>query len=834
MSIPGKTVVAGAGVSGIRAALDLAETGHEVVLLDRAPVSGGVLLALDRQFPNDHCGMCRMLPMIDRDQAGSFCMRLGIFHKNITFLSNSEIREIQGAPGDLKVQVKSWSARVDPDLCTACGDCLEVCPVSLPDDLAEGLSLRKAVYRPGPNTSASTLAIDPEACVLCGKCVDACQTGAISLNPDFQDTILEKVSSVIMATGVDYFDPSETGMYGYGRYADVITSLAFERMISSCGPTKGLLVRPSDGTPARNIAWIQCVGSRNLSLGADHCSGACCMFALKQAGLAAEKGISPAIFYMDMRTFGRDWQKYLDKARSAGLRLIRCRPHSLEKQEKGGLRLSYSPVPGEIIDENFDLIVLSTGRDPGWKGPQFAGQDGVFMTEGSSRLLDISQSLVSASSASSRAASLSGKSSQPGEHKSHDPESVSVHSAVLVVGGGPAGLSAALALAGQGIKVIIAEQNNVLGGNVSQISDKSAREKAEELMSAVEKNPDIEVLLKSKPMEFGGITGNFQTYILDREDKGRIIEHGALILASGGVQSPLPAAVSHPRVMSVFDLSRRLDEQRTLEKDLNTVVFIQCFETRQGYKNYCSRLCCPTALRAVEKIREIRPECKIIVFYRDMMTPGDLEHLYTRARELGALFIPYEQDNPPELSLEDDQPVVRGFDPVLGEEVRFEADLVGLGSGLEPGPGQELAGLFGIRATSEGFLKEADSKWRPVDSGREGIFICGLARNPLSLSEAVDEGRAAAQRAMRLVYNPQTRVNVSTARVRPALCSMCGMCRTVCPYFARYPGAQGYMEVDPLACQGCGACVAVCPNQASVLYNPQSHVSNGRPGENHD
>lgn len=817
MSRPAKIVVAGAGISGIRAAMDLAETGHAVVLLDSAPVSGGILQALDRQFPNDHCGMCRMLPMLDRDQSKAFCMRLGIFHKNITFLPNTEITDIAGSSGDLKVRVQSWSAKVDPDLCTACGDCLEACPVSLPDDLAEGLSLRKAVYKPGPSTSANNLAIDPESCILCGKCREVCQTGAITLSPDFQDTGLEKVSSVIMATGVDYFDPSEAGMYGYGRYPDVITSLAFERMLSSSGPTMGKMARPSDGAPVKNIAWIQCVGSRNLNIGADHCSGACCMFALKQAGLAAEKGISPSIFYMDMRTFGRDWQKYLDKARSAGLRLIRCRPHSLENPGEGGLRLSYSPESGEVRDEYFDLVVLSVGRDPGWKGPKFAAKDGVFVTEGSKRLLDISGSLLSASSVSCRVALISGKPGPTGQDESGKQQSVPVRSKVLVVGGGPAGLSAALALAGQGIRVVIAEQNDVLGGNISQISESTAREKALELVRAAEDNPNIDVLLKSKPREFSGTTGNFQTLVLDSEDKGMVIEHGALILATGGAGSILPKAVSHPRVMSVFDLSRHLDGPEAQGLEIDSLVFIQCYETRQGEKNYCSRLCCPTTLCAVEKIRKIRPECKIVIFYRDIMTPGDLEQLYTRARELGTVFIPYDSNKPPELSLEDDQPVVRGFDPYLCEDVQFRADLVGLGSGLEPGPGHELAELFGINATSEGFLTEADPKWRPVDSGREGIFICGLARNPVTLEGAVDEGRAAAQRAMRLVYNPQIRISDSTARVRPALCSMCGLCRTVCPYFARYPGAQGCMEVDPLACQGCGACVAICPNQASVL-----------------
>ena len=825
MSSPGKIVVAGAGISGIRASLDLAETGHEVLLLEKAPVSGGILLALDRQFPNDHCGMCRMLPMLDRDRSRQSCMRLGIFHQNITFLPNTEIKDISGSPGNLNLEVQTWAARVDQNLCTACGKCLEVCPVCVPDRLAEGLADQKAVYRPGPNTSPSVLAIDPEACVLCGKCLEACPENAVSLSPEYRETVLENISSVIMATGVEYFNPSGTGMYGYGRHPDVITSLAFERMLSECGPTRGSMRRVSDNARAVKIAWIQCVGSRNLNLGADHCSGACCMFALKQAGLAAGKGASPAIFYMDMRTFGRDWQQYLDKAVSSGIRIVRCRPHSLEQQEQGGIMLSYSPAPGKLVDESFDLAVLSVGRDPGWQGPGFADRDGVIVTSGSTRLLDISASLISASSASCQAAVMS---IRPGSDRLEDNVSAEgslVRSRVLVVGGGPAGLSAALSLSRQGIKVTIAEQAERLGGNISAICHGPDRDRAGLLVQEVEKDPDIQLLLGSRPAEFTGITGDFKTHVLSREGQGPIIEHGALILATGGAQARLSEEVSHPKVMSVFDLSRSLDDPEIKKMDTASVVLIQCFQTRQGEKNYCSRICCPTALRSIEKIRDTWPECRITVFYRDIMAPGDLEKLYTRARELGAVFIPYEQQSPPELIIDQDQPVVRGFDPFLEQDVEFRADLVGLGSGLEPGPGRELAKLFGISSTKQGFFREADPKWRPVDSGREGIFVCGLGRNPLSLDEAVDEGRTAAQRAMRLVCRTQAQRGNCTAMVRPALCSMCGLCRSVCPYFARYPGSRGIMEVDPLACQGCGACVTACPNHASVLGDSNALLS---------
>jgi heterodisulfide reductase subunit A2 len=160
--------------------------------------------------------------------------------------------------------------------------------------------------------------------------------------------------------------------------------------------------------------------------------------------------------------------------------------------------------------------------------------------------------------------------------------------------------------------------------------------------------------------------------------------------------------------------------------------------------------------------------------------------------------------------------VVTGRDPLLGEPVRFEADWLAMATGLRPGSGREMGEVFGLHSTSEGFLREADAKWRPVDSGREGIFLCGLARHPVNAEQATKEGRAAAMRAMRLISRA-ARPPSTVVRVRPALCSMCSVCRTVCPFQARYPDREGFMAVDPLACQGCGACVSACPNGASVL-----------------
>ncbi|MFH1135328.1 MAG: 4Fe-4S binding protein [Pseudomonadota bacterium] len=216
------------------------------------------------------------------------------------------------------------------------------------------------------------------------------------------------------------------------------------------------------------------------------------------------------------------------------------------------------------------------------------------------------------------------------------------------------------------------------------------------------------------------------------------------------------------------------------------------------------------------------PGAEVVVFYRDIMTPGSAEALYTSARIKGASFIPYHPGKKPEVIMENGRPTVVGFDPVLGEEVRLSPDLVVLSSGLTPGPHRDLARVFGVEITSDGFLKEADYKWRPVDSSREGVLVCGLGRAPMTADEAVKEGRAAALRAFRFLSRDVLPVPATTARVRPGLCSLCRVCLAVCPFNARSLDlAAGRVIVDPAACQGCGACAAACPNSAAVLgdYN---------------
>jgi heterodisulfide reductase subunit A len=245
---------------------------------------------------------------------------------------------------------------------------------------------------------------------------------------------------------------------------------------------------------------------------------------------------------------------------------------------------------------------------------------------------------------------------------------------------------------------------------------------------------------------------------------------------------------------------------------------IQCWRSRDENRNYCSRVCCPQALKNALLLKKRRPDLPVVVLYRDIMTPGFMEEYYTRAREAGVLFVPYTQDDKPRVEFEDGRPRLTYTDPILAAPVAMDPDLLVLSIGLEPGEAEETAEVFGVELDQDGFFREAESKWRPVDSLKQGVFYCGVARAPGGLRDTVASAKAAAQRALRILSETRLAGSRVTARVRHSLCSRCGRCIEVCPYGARRLDMRsGTVVVDDLLCQGCGSCAAVCPNSASFV-----------------
>jgi len=350
-----KVVIQGAGIAGIAAALDAAEKGREVLLVEKTPWIGGKLSQLDFQFPNDQCGMCQVYSLFG-ERIPQFCLRRILDHPRIEVLTNSEVVEVRGKKGNLKIKIRK-SPRGVRETCYACDRCAEVCPVEIPDPFNYGTT--KAIYLKYPNCFPNIYAIDFERCTRCGECVKVCPVDAIDLNEKEE---IEEVEAdiLLVASGIKERDLGYLEEYGYGRIKNAIISTHFERLLSELGPTEGLPRRPSDGKIARKVAFIQCAGSRDRKN--PNCSSICCMYALKEARLLRRKipDAEPVIFYMDMRTYGKGEYRYF---LTSGVKTVPSRPAKVDEDDEGNPILYYVDADGNQRKEKFDLIVFSVGTE---------------------------------------------------------------------------------------------------------------------------------------------------------------------------------------------------------------------------------------------------------------------------------------------------------------------------------------------------------------------------------------------------------------------------------------------------------------------------------------
>uniref|UniRef100_A0A7C5ELN1 CoB--CoM heterodisulfide reductase iron-sulfur subunit A family protein n=1 Tax=Desulfobacca acetoxidans TaxID=60893 RepID=A0A7C5ELN1_9BACT len=360
----GAVMVVGGGIAGVQAALDLADSGFYVYLVESQPAIGGVMSQLDKTFPTNDCSMCILSPKLVE------CGR----HLNIEILAPARVNGIKGTAGNLTVQVKQPARYIDMAKCIACGVCAQKCPKKVPDAFNQGLARRKAAYVYYPQAVPLKYIIDAKACLYfqkggkCRACEKFCPTGAINFADQDREREL-KVGAVILAPGFRPYNPSAYKGYHYTEHPNIVTSMEFERILSASGPFQGHLLRPSDQREPTKIAWLQCVGSRDTNH-CDHsyCSAVCCMYAIKEAVIAKEHSAQPldtAIFFMDMRTHGKDFEKYYWRAEQEHkVRFIRSRIHSIDPVPgTDDLALRYLKEDGSLHTEVFDLVVLSVGLE---------------------------------------------------------------------------------------------------------------------------------------------------------------------------------------------------------------------------------------------------------------------------------------------------------------------------------------------------------------------------------------------------------------------------------------------------------------------------------------
>lgn len=356
-----RALVIGGGITGIQAALDIANGGFKVILLERRSTIGGRMAQLSETFPTLDCPQCIMTPkMVDVAK-----------HENIRLMTYSELESSEGYIGNFTVKIKKKAKYVDWDKCVGCGDCTEKCPSKVDSEFDAELSKRKAIYRDFPQAVPNKFVIDAEHCTKltkgkCGVCENICPTKAIKYD-DKDEIIEEKIGAVIVATGFDLFPLEKVGEYGYGKYKDVIDGLQFERILAASGPTGGKVVRPSDGKVPKEVVFIQCVGSRDPEGGMPYCSRICCMYTAKQAMLykhAVPDG-QPYIFCMDIRSGGKGYEEFVQRSlEEDGVIYLRGRVSKIYQDEDKIMVWGADMVSGKKVEIPADLVVLATAMVP--------------------------------------------------------------------------------------------------------------------------------------------------------------------------------------------------------------------------------------------------------------------------------------------------------------------------------------------------------------------------------------------------------------------------------------------------------------------------------------
>jgi heterodisulfide reductase subunit A2 len=292
-------------------------------------------------------------------------------HPRITLLTMSEVVDVKGYVGNFDVRILKKARYVDEKECTACGDCIDVCPVVRPDEFNLGLSSRKAIYTPFPQAVPSAYVINVNEClghnpVVCSKCKDACEKKCIDYHMSDEE-LVEKVGSIVVATGLEVYDPTELDEYGYTRFENVVSSLEFERLINAGGPTDGELIRPTDRKRPRSIGFVQCVGSRSARKGSSYCSNICCMNTVKSTLTLKEQDpdIEIKVFYIDIRAFGKGFEDLYKRSRQLGVHYVRGLPGTVEEHPDGSLRVAVeNTATGKLEFHNLDMLVLALGIKP--------------------------------------------------------------------------------------------------------------------------------------------------------------------------------------------------------------------------------------------------------------------------------------------------------------------------------------------------------------------------------------------------------------------------------------------------------------------------------------
>jgi heterodisulfide reductase subunit A len=402
----------------------------------------------------------------------------------------------------------------------------------------------------------------------------------------------------------------------------------------------------------------------------------------------------------------------------------------------------------------------------------------------------------------------------------------------LVIGGGLAGITAALDLAGQGFITHLIEKEKHLGGNLRNIrclmNGDNPSAQLEGLVKRVRENSNIKLYLGSKISRVEGSLGKYTT-VVNKDGTETEIHHGVVVVAIGGREyTPTEYLYGkEKRIVTQRELENIIADGKSETKKMKAVVMIQCVGSRDKERPYCSRICCSIAIKNAIKIKEMSPETAVFVLYRDIRAYGFKESYYREARDKGVIFLRYEDDKNPVVSGGNDSLKVKSFDPLLGKDLVIDADLVVLSTGILPAEDtKEIGQHYKISLNQEGFFLEAHLKLRPVDFATEGVFLCGLAHSPKGVDETISQASAAASRASTILAKKEIRLAAAISTPLDENCDGCAYCIDPCAFkaiklieYMREGNVRKTVEVDPSLCKGCGVCQATCPKKGIYVKN---------------